>query len=567
MAVEERILRFLADAGAVLTESLALEATLTRATQLTVPLLADICVVYSSNEQNVVEPLSVAHVHPERVEHVLEMIRRFPPDLHGSHPVAVALREERSIFLPKLPIPPVALIRSPEHFEAVHQVGFANSAMIVPLWARGRKYGVLSLSRIADSLPYEADDLWLAEEFARRIAMALDNARLYQMAQASEERYRIISELVSEYAYAFRIDEEQRVHPEWTTDAFARIMGFGSVETPLTGKLILAATPAEDHPFLLQHYEELLTGQPSTLQFRVRTAAGEVRWIENTARPIYDPVQRRVVRIYGVSRDITTERTTQAILQQERELLAQRVAEQTADLAWALRSRDEFLSRMSHELRTPLHAILGFAQLMDIEERDNGGNRRVKRILDAGRHLLDLINEVLDITRIDAGRIELSLQAVHVRTCLSEALASVQAQAEARGIRIQRQDQEYDVWVLADPARLIQVLTNLLSNAVKFNYDQGQVTVTYETRMDDRLVLSITDTGQGIAPELQSRLFLPFERLGAQRRGVEGTGLGLALSRRLVEVMGGTIGVRSVPGEGSTFWIELPCTSVPVAGV
>jgi CheY-like chemotaxis protein len=182
----------------------------------------------------------------------------------------------------------------------------------------------------------------------------------------------------------------------------------------------------------------------------------------------------------------------------------------------------------------------------------------VRQIMKAGRHLLNLIDEVLDITRIEAGHLPVSPEPVHVEMAVSEAIELVRPLATAKGVELGGSGDGADHYVLADRQRLRQVLLNLLSNAVKYNRPGGVVSVAYEAAPGDRLRLAVTDTGPGIASSFFDRMFRPFERLGAEGTGVEGTGLGLALSKGLVEAMGGTLDASSVLGEGSTFWVELP---------
>jgi CheY-like chemotaxis protein/two-component sensor histidine kinase len=188
--------------------------------------------------------------------------------------------------------------------------------------------------------------------------------------------------------------------------------------------------------------------------------------------------------------------------------------------------------------------------------------RSVKLILEAGEHLLDLINEILDIEKIASGKLTLSLEPVHVGSILDEALQLVRPLAEVGGIHLVEPD-AMDVHVRADRQRLKQVFLNLLSNGVKFNHAGGEVRIS-GGRNGDAFQVAITDTGDGIDPALMGNLFTPFDRLGAERRGIEGTGLGLALSKSLVETMGGSVEVKSEHGEGSTFSIELPLAD-PVA--
>jgi len=226
----------------------------------------------------------------------------------------------------------------------------------------------------------------------------------------------------------------------------------------------------------------------------------------------------------------------------------------------ANRAKSEFLSRMSHELRTPLNAILGFGQLL---ERDAAHPltrmqlENVGEILHGGRHLLNMINEVLDLARVESGKLSVSMEPVSIAPILRECLSLAGPLAEARGIRLVEQlSPDCGVTVLADRTRLKQVLLNLLSNAVKYNRAGGSVSIAC-IREGDAVRLGVSDTGPGLTPEQRAVLFMPFERLGADKGSIEGTGIGLALSKRLTELMQGEIGVESEPGRGSTFWVKL----------
>ncbi len=238
--------------------------------------------------------------------------------------------------------------------------------------------------------------------------------------------------------------------------------------------------------------------------------------------------------------------------------LAKEAAEQ------ASRAKSEFLSRMSHELRTPLNAILGFAQLLEMDSLAPEQRESVQHILKGGQHLLDLINEVLDIARIETGRVALSSEPIPIRDVVRESLELIAPLAAQRHIRITGSAQVHPGHVLADRQRLKQVLLNLLSNAVKYNRQGGSVTLICEDTPQERLRIKVHDTGAGIAADKVARLFIPFDRLGIERTGVDGTGIGLALSKRLVELMDGEIGVESEVGRGSTFWVEFPLVESPV---
>jgi signal transduction histidine kinase/CheY-like chemotaxis protein len=235
----------------------------------------------------------------------------------------------------------------------------------------------------------------------------------------------------------------------------------------------------------------------------------------------------------------------------------------TADAA--NQSKSAFLSRMSHELRTPLNAVLGFAQVLDLQGLDQDQQEAVDQILRGGKHLLGLINEVLDISRIESGDLALSPESVLVSDVVGETVDLIRPLAEQRSIQLETdRHARWDDYVFADRQRLKQILLNLLSNAVKYNRLHGTVTISCERSAATRLRINVADSGPGIRAEQLGRLFVPFERLGAERTEIEGTGIGLALSRRLAEAMGGSVDLESIPGEGSTFWVELPLVEGPV---
>ncbi len=279
-------------------------------------------------------------------------------------------------------------------------------------------------------------------------------------------------------------------------------------------------------------------------------------WLSVTARPLRDGRgdSRGAVAIF---RDISSIKRAED---------AQTHAKEAAE--YANRAKSEFLSRMSHELRTPLNSILGFAQILEMAGLPSVQHESVEYILKGGRHLLGLINEVLDIARIEAGRLSISPEPVLVSDALRQALELVGPLAARQSVTLHPGAAiESERHVLADRQRFTQVLLNLLSNAVKYNRPGGLVTLACEESKGG-FRIKVTDTGPGISPEGLEKLFSPFERLDAEQTGVEGTGLGLALSKRLVEAMGGAIGAESKVGQGSTFWVELspledPLRSLP----
>jgi protein-histidine pros-kinase len=233
-----------------------------------------------------------------------------------------------------------------------------------------------------------------------------------------------------------------------------------------------------------------------------------------------------------------------------------------ADRANAAKS--EFLSRMSHELRTPLNAILGFGQLLQLEELPAAQRESVEHILSGGRHLLSLINEVLDISPIESGQSSPSPAApVSLDEVVDEAVQIVTPLAGAHTVELLIEPPSGDpAYALSDQQHLLQVVLNLVSNAIKYNHARGSVAIAWERR-EDRVRLTVTDDGPGILPDEVASIFSPFERGAARLGAVEGTGLGLAVVNALVTAMSGTVGVDSRLGHGSTFWVELPAAEQP----
>jgi len=295
-------------------------------------------------------------------------------------------------------------------------------------------------------------------------------------------------------------------------------------------------------------------------------------------------IEMRTRELETSSSEIAREAAERSRAQQEvmrlNEQLEQRVDERTLQLALANaelanaieearsanQAKSAFLSSMSHELRTPLNAILGFAQILTsdtlpstLEQKKEFANH----ILKSGRHLLTLINEILDLAKVESGTVTLSMEPVALADTLLETRTMVEPIAASRGVRVLFPETPGAV-VLADRTRLKQVLLNLLSNAVKYNRESGAVVVTCEQVAPTRLRLSVQDTGAGLDAEQVASLFQPFNRLGQEGGSQEGTGIGLVVTKRLVELMGGDIGVTSSPGVGSVFWIEL-ATTAPLA--
>jgi PAS domain S-box-containing protein len=296
--------------------------------------------------------------------------------------------------------------------------------------------------------------------------------------------------------------------------------------------------------------ESARTLAPWRLEFRAQVPEG-LRWHEGHAMPEREADGGTLW--YGYIVDITERKRYQ-------EALVSVEAAQRANAA-----KTEFLSRMSHELRTPLNAVLGFAQLMQIDETQPVSDvqrARIAHIERAGAHLLAMINDVLDLSRIESGTMPLTPEPLAAAAVIEDALALVASQAHGAGIKLAPFVGSRDAWVRADRVRLRQVLVNLLSNAVKYNRRGGLVHVRSE-RFGDEVAIGVTDTGIGLTPDQLAHLWEPFNRLGAERTSVEGTGIGLALSQRMVQMMDGRIEVQSQPGRGSSFTVHLPAADAP----
>lgn len=235
----------------------------------------------------------------------------------------------------------------------------------------------------------------------------------------------------------------------------------------------------------------------------------------------------------------------------------------------ANRAKTDFLSNMSHELRTPLNAILGFAQLMEsgAPPPSPSQKRNLDQILKAGWYLLDLINEILDLALIESGKMTLSAEPVSLAEVMLECRAMIEPQAQKRGLAMTFPRFEIPYFVKADRTRVKQVLINLLFNAIKYNKPGGTVAVESALAPLDSIRISVRDSGAGLAPEQLAQLFQPFNRLGKEAGAEEGTGIGLVVTKKLVELMGGAIGVESTVGSGSVFWIEMKLTAAPLLAV
>jgi signal transduction histidine kinase/ActR/RegA family two-component response regulator len=287
---------------------------------------------------------------------------------------------------------------------------------------------------------------------------------------------------------------------------------------------------------------------------------GQKKLIDTLKTP-YWQADGSLIGVLGISRDIT-----------ERKLAEKEIVKARDEAESANRAKSEFLSRMSHELRTPMNSILGFAQLLKMGEISPVQMKGVNHIIASGKHLLNLINEVLDISRIESGRIELTPEPVQLSNLILEMLDVVNPIAAKRNLKTELEYSSANLlFVMADKHRLKQVLLNLINNAVKYNHEGGSIIINTELQHpgnqgSSMIRISVSDTGQGINQADIQRIFIPFDRIGSENGEIEGTGLGLAVVKQLMTAMGGEVGVNSEPDQGSTFWIELPQAKAHHAG-
>ncbi len=302
----------------------------------------------------------------------------------------------------------------------------------------------------------------------------------------------------------------------------------------------------------------------SNYELTARARDGKETVVSYNATTFYDR-DRKLQGVFAAARDITErKRLDQALQEKNVELESARSVAEKANYA-----KSDFLSSMSHELRSPLNAILGFAQLMESDAPPPTASQKesIGQILQAGWHLLTLINEILDLAKVESGQVPMSREPVSLADVMLECQGMIEPQAQQRDIRMTFPKFDIPCFVNADRTRLKQILLNLLSNAIKYNVKQGTVEVSCGASAPGRMRVSIRDAGAGLYPEQLAQLFQPFNRLGQEAGGEEGTGIGLVVAKRLVELMGGTIGVESALGVGSVFWFELISAAEPQVSV
>jgi PAS domain S-box-containing protein len=411
-----------------------------------------------------------------------------------------------------------------------------KGAIALPLYSQGGR-GVLAVSAGPITPVFGEDEIDRLSNYAVAVATALDRVHLVERLQRNVELLDLAYDAILTWdvkgkGVLFWNHSAEEMYG-WTAD---EVIGCNPGEVLKTE----AAMPRDD---IIAHLRSFGRWEGEVVQYTKEGTRLEVsaRWA------LQKDIDRRAEVVLEINRDITASKRTAEELSHARD-----VAEQ------ASRAKSEYLSRMSHELRTPLTAMLGYSDLLEIRSPRDDQTQAIAAIQKAGSHLLSLVNDVLDIARIESGREMLALDSVPVADVVEECVRLVTPAAMERRIHLGTDltDAATD-FVVADRQRAIQGLLNLLSNAVKYSGESARVDVIVTREAGNRLRIAVSDTGPGISPEMQARLFQPFDRLGADRTTIPGTGLGLALTRKLVEAMRGEVGVDSVVGEGTTFWILL----------
>ncbi|MEH2127267.1 PAS domain S-box protein [Nostoc sp.] len=579
---------FLVEASTLLAASLDYEITLENVANLAVPTLADLCIVDVFEEDWSSKQIAIAIADPTKLNTLDEIRRRYRPKSKAKQLVR-QLRLGISIFYPELSDSNlVDMSEDNEHLQLLQSLGI-RSLMVIPVRSRGQLFGAISFFTAESGRYYQQTDLALAEDIARRAAIAIDNARLYQETERSVNRTVLLQKITAAFSEALT---PQQVADVVVNQGIAALEATGGSVVLLTeGNTTLKVVQAIGYPQTLintstsfplvapnQIAETVRTGQPIFLEnlaamiARYPDLADVVTVIANNAwASIPLIVEGKVIGALGLSftpLQIFNEEDRGFMLtlgQQCAQAIARAQlyeAEKTAraQAETANRIKDEFLAVLSHELRTPLNPILGWAKLLRTRKFDEATKIRALETIERNAKLqTQLIGDLLDVSRILQGKVRLNLHAVDLKIAIASALETVRLAAEAKSIQIQIILSNDIGKVLGDGDRLQQVMWNLLSNAVKFTPTDGLVEVRLQQVGLDAQI-QVIDTGKGINPEFLPYVFDYFRQADAKTTRVfGGLGLGLAIVRHLVELHGGTVQAESLgEGQGATFTVKLP---------
>ena len=517
----EENLRFLSQANELLVASLDWEQTLAAIAELAVPALAGYLVIDLLDEEDELHWVVAVHADPEKTKLVQELRGQYPPTV-STHPIQVALRTGQPVLLPDLQAEADAMSHDVKHARAIRRIA-NTSGLVVPLIARGRTLGTISLGTIEGQPRFDESDLVMAMELARRISLALDNARLFSEAQ---ERAHAAEALEYVDDGVILVDEAGIVRL-WNPTA-AISLRQPAVEA--VGRPIAELLGGDWHSLesRIPVASEPKAGGGSRVQTLPVEVQGEERWLSISA------VRFPGGTVYAF-RDVTDERAVEQM-------------------------KTDFVSTVSHELRTPLAAIYGAAMTLrrrDVAVEESQRERLLEVVSSEADRLARIVNDILWASRLESGRMSIAIERCDAAAIANEVVDVLRSRAP-EGIEVVVSKSRGLPQVAADPDKLRQILTNLIDNAIKYSPDGGRVEVEIG-RSGGRVRFRVADEGLGIPPAEQDRIFEKFFRLDPNlTRGVGGTGLGLYISRELVLRMNGRIWVDSDGRSGSSFFLELP---------
>jgi len=444
-----------------------------------------------------------------------------------------------------------------------------TSMLNVPIRIEGKMVGVICYAQRGENRVWTLED----EEFARSISDICAQVLLESGCKHTVEQLRL-----SENQLKNVIEGAQLGYWDWDYKT-----GRHAVNTQWLSMLGLLKKdiknhvsdwdslihPDDKHRVINVIEAHIRSGKNYVTEFRMRHKQGHWVWIEGSGAVVeYEGNTQNPLRLCGTHQDISERKKSELELEHYKDNLEALVAERTKALEKARdeaesanKAKSEFLSSMSHELRTPMNAVLGFSQLLasDTDAPLNEDQQESLRlIIDSGEHLLDLINDVLDLAKIEAGKEDINLEVMDVAELITQIESLVQDQVEQHSICLVKADKSKPLKVRADSRRLKQVLLNFVSNAIKYNEKQGELKIAYHQINDEKIRICVSDTGAGIADELLSSVFEAFNRLDKAGSSIQGTGIGLTICKQLVALMSGEIGVLRNPEKGMTFWVEFP---------